>query len=440
MRNILTKLKQNKFWNSVSILTSGTAIAQSIGVFSTPIISRLYTPTEYGQYALLVSISTIIIGIVSLGLNSAIMIPREEEKTHDIFMISFSISIILSTLIYIVALFLAPTIGFIQFEINIYIAMTLIYLFIVLNNSKGIIAIFANKKGMNRLLFNNSLIGAFSSVIISIPLGFLGFTNYGLILASLMGTLVSIVQMIFYIKPFKSIPKFGKIKTLLYEFRKFILYQYPSNFIETLSAQLPTQVLSNNFGNDNLGSYSVNEKLLGLPLRVIGAPINTIYFRTATEYYNENKNIADFTYSLISKIMIISLLPVTLIALWGEEIFRFFLGNNWTTAGTLAKYLIVYYSFMFASSVTSYLRVAIGKQVINFYLSLFRLIIVVSTLYFCFKLAYDLEQTIMLMSFAMSLFYIVDMIINLYLIGNHWIKYIFFTTIYMFFVVFLWLI
>ena len=73
----------------------------------------------------------------------------------------------------------------------------------------------------------------------------------------------------------------------------------------------------------------MNEKILGIPIRIIGAPINTVYFRTASEYYKKGKSLADFTFSLIIKILLIALFPIIVTVIWGEQIFSLILGPNW---------------------------------------------------------------------------------------------------------------
>ncbi len=439
MIKLVKKLKESKFWVSVGVLTSGTAIAQSIGILTTPLVSRIYSPGDYGEYALLLSASTIIIGIVTLGLSSAIMVPKDDEKSKEVFMVVFILSGILASVIYITSNIFANHLTFIKTNMDIHVFLLLLYLSVLVNCIKGYLTILVNKFALNRLLFNNSLIGALSTLIISIPLGILGFTMYGLIIASIIGGILSIVQMLNKVNPFIKSFKFSIIKKVLGEYKKFVIYQYPSNAVETLAAQLPAQFFSTNFGSSNLGGYSMNEKLLGLPLRLIGAPINTIYFRTATEYYNSGKDLSRFTFSLITKIMLLSLVPSILIILWGEYLFAIFLGENWSIAGEIAKYLIVFYVFMFCSTITSYLRVSIGKQSINLLISILRLFIVFITLFIGFYSYNNFYSVMKIYVIGMSIYYIIDMMINFILLKKYAIQYVVISSLYLIITLLLWM-
>lgn len=438
IKAIFYKLKNNIFWRSVVILVSGTALAQLIGVFTTPVVSRLYDPKAFGEYALILSTSTIILNIVILGLSSAVMVPTSDEESSDVFMVAFLTMLILSTVILIIMFLLSPLIHFFKLGINYAVACTLVYAFVIVHSTSGLLKIYINRKRLNRVLFYNSLIGAFATLFITIPLGFLKLGGLGLMAASLVAGIVSISQMIYHANPFNKIPTLRVFKSVFRKYRDFIIYQYPANFIGHFATQVPTQVFSAVFGNANLGSYSMNEKVLGIPSRLIGAPINTVYFRTASEYHREGKSLAEFTFSLVTKIMLIAFLPISITIFWGEQIFIWVLGPHWGEAGQLAGFLIVQYVYMFCTNCTSYCRVAIGKQNVNFVVNIFRLTFIVLSIYLGVHFTGDLFNTMIFFSIGSSLYLILDMAMNFYSLGRYWMKYTVFALIYFFIVIILW--
>ena len=438
IKRLVFRLKSNIFWKSVIVLVSGTALAQIMGVFTTPIVSRLYEPRAFGEYAIIISTSSIILSIVTLGLNSAIMVPKSDDESKEIFTVTFLSILVLSTLIVFVIISISSFIQLIDSGLNYILTWIIIYGFVIINSVKGIMNIYVNRKGLNRVLYYNSLIGALTTLCITIPLGFLNLGSLGLIIATLIGGIASIIQMLYHVNPFKKISTFSIYKNVFNRYKDFILYQYPSNFIENFAIQVPTQAFSAFFGNVNLGAYSMNEKILGIPIRLIGAPINTIYFRTASEYHKQGKNLALFTFSLITKIMIVAFIPIVLTIIWGEEIFSWILGPNWSEAGKLAGYLIVQYVFMFCATCTSYLRVVIGKQRVNLVVSLLRLVIICLSIFAGIFFVGDLFNTILFFTLGSSLFLIIDMAINFYCLGKYYVRYTVFAFIYISLVFILW--
>jgi O-antigen/teichoic acid export membrane protein len=432
----VARFNKNNFWRSVTTLVSGTVLAQFIGLLTTPVVSRLYNTKAYGEYGIIISTATIIISIVTLGLSSAVMIPTNDDECDDVFMVTFITSLILSTFILMISVI--STFKF--FDLGMYNTSfcLLVYIYVVINNLKGLLTVYINRKKLNRVLFYNSLIGALVTLVVTIPLGLLKFGSLGLVMAGIIATVISIIQMIYHVNPFKRLPSMVVFKSVFNKYKDYVLFQYPSNFIGNLAIQLPTQMLSANFGNASLGSYSMCEKLLGIPSRLIGVPINNIYFRTASEYYKEGKNLADFTFSLITKIMLVAFLPIIVIIFWGEPIFAWVLGAGWSKAGKLASILILQYVLMFCQNCTSYCRVAIGKQRVNLVVSLLRLTVVGLSIVIGKYIFGGLLKTIICFSVGSSIYLIIDMAINFYCMKKYWVKYIMFALGYVVIISLLW--
>lgn len=439
LKESIMRIKNSIFWSSVAVLVSGNILAQLIGLFTTPIVSRLYDPEAFGEYFIILSTATIIGNLVTLGLNSAIMAASDDDECDDVFLVSFITSVILSTLILILMIIISPILKIFDSGMEYIYACLLVYAFVILNNLHGLFTIYVNRKRIDKLLFFNSIIGALVTLLITIPLGFLKWGSTGFLIAAIITSIVSIIQMMYKTNPFKRLPSILIFKRVFIKYKDYIFFQYPSNFIGGFVIQLPIQMLSANFGNANLGSYSMNEKVLGLPSRFIGTPINTIYFRTATEYYNEGKDLAGFTFSLISKLMLLALFPIITIILWGEPMFSWVLGSEWGEAGKLASFLIVQYVFMLCQNCTSYCRVAIGKQKTNLLISILRLGVVGFSIFIGIHIFGGLLNTIICLTVGTTIYLIIDMAINFYCMKRFWIKYSVFAFGYFAFICLLWI-
>lgn len=438
IKQTVSNLMKNSFWKSVSILVTGTTLAQLLGVMTTPIVSRLYEPSAFGEYAIIISTASIIQSIVNLGLNSAVMIPKSDEESSEVLITSFFTMSFLASIILIILLVSATFIRFINISMNYVFACLLVFGLIIINNSKALLNIYVNRKGLNRVLFYNSLISALTTLFVSIPLGIMKVGSFGLIIAVYIAGIISIIQMVYHANPFEKVTKLPNFKAIYKKYKKFIIYQYPSNFINNFTLQLPIQILSLKFGNDKMSTYFINEKVLGIPSRFIGVPINTIYFRTASEYYKKGKDLAQFTFSLITKTMLTALLPMLVIIFYGEKIFSWTLGDNWAEAGRLARFLIVQYVFMFCETCTSYCRVAIEKQKLNLIMSIIMVLVVSISLFLGIFIYGDFFSTIVFFTIGSTLYLIIDMTINFYSMGKYCVRYAVFALIYFLVCVLMW--
>ena len=75
---------KSQFARNVITLMMGTTVAQAIPVAISPILTRIYSPEEFGFFALFISISSIFGAIVNGRYEMAIMLPDKEEDAINI--------------------------------------------------------------------------------------------------------------------------------------------------------------------------------------------------------------------------------------------------------------------------------------------------------------------------------------------------------------------
>jgi len=105
IKNKFLNLWKDEFNRNVLTLVSGTAIAQAIPILITPILTRLYTPTDFGALALFTAIVSIV-SVVSCGrYELAIMLPERDEDAINLAAVAFIFNIFIS-LIFLIFIFL----------------------------------------------------------------------------------------------------------------------------------------------------------------------------------------------------------------------------------------------------------------------------------------------------------------------------------------------
>jgi len=72
------------FFTNVLKMVSGNIIAQIFVILLMPILTRLYSPEDFGVFQLFLSISTIITALSCLSYQFAIMLPKDDEDSANI--------------------------------------------------------------------------------------------------------------------------------------------------------------------------------------------------------------------------------------------------------------------------------------------------------------------------------------------------------------------
>lgn len=430
MNSLLKKLRANPFWKSVGTLSAGQIISQCINLFSIPIISRIYSKNAYGDFGIVTSTATIIIGFIGFGIGSAIMAPKDNDESEVIFRAGILLQFILATVLSIGIIILMPWHTFFTTSIPYPVAVIVMYFYILLNVLSSYMNVYVNRLQKNKVLFFNPLIGAMCTLCITLPLGLLKFDSVGLYVASIISLTITNVHMFKHANPIKKMPRIKDIIYVIKKYKDFIRFQYPSNLMGTFTNQLPNQILSSNYGNAVLGDYSMCNKVFNLPFSLIASPIQTVYFRTAAQMFRDGDNLADFTFSLISKLMLIAMVPIVIVMGFGKEIFVFVLGSQWDIAGQLASILALQYLFSFCYSCVTYCRVAIGQQKINLFTSIVQLIVIVISLLVGGIYFKTLIGTITCFAVANTVLGLANIAVNFYCLKKHLLKYVLFSGTY----------
>lgn len=422
---VKNKLKNNSFFSSVFKVGSGQLIAQIISTVTVPILSRIYDETAYGDYGFVLSTATLIMNFSLLGLSSAIMKPEKENEAKKVFTAAFLLNFIICSAVAVVGIAFQKTITLFVVSQNYTTTVLLMWLYMIVFNSSQLQTVYINRCGNYNKLFFNPLIGAISNIIIAVPLGFVGFGLFGFLIASIINYLIICVYLYIGYNPFMPQFRLRDIIAVCRTYKEYIVYQYPANFINNFAIEYPTQFLGRTFSTALLGPYSMCLKVLKMPIRLVAAPVSTVYFRTATELNREGKNLASFTYKFVHKVFVYSIVPVMICDFFAEEIFSFALGRTWATAGGLARILSVQYALLFCSQCVSYCRVAIGKQKANLLYSVLHLLFVWCGCFVGYKLFGNLTGTVLAFSITQSLNYIFDMALNFYYLDRKvMLKYI----------------
>jgi len=412
-------VKNSPFLRSVSVLVSGTFISQFITFITIPIVSRLYNEQAYGEFAIYASTTNIVLGIGALGLSSAIMAPKEMHRSKDVFFTAYVIEVIVFSLFFIAALCFAPFFHFYKISIPYILAIGLCYIYMMIYGFSALLSTYVNRLKLNRILFWNSVITACCIIFITIPLGYFGFGALGFILAGIFGSLASSIQMLTKVNPFHKILRLNEMVSVCKEFKKYIFFQFPSNLMDTISVQLPNQIFSASFGNTALGGYAMSERVLGYPIRLIAAPIGTIYFRHATNYVHDGKliELGRFTYSFINKILLIAFFPLVLFMIFSQKLFGFVLGSKWETAGLIASILAIQYVLKFCEQCITYCLVVLNHQKINFLVSIIKLLIIGASLGIGIIFFNNILDTILCYAIGSSFMLMVNISTDFYYLG-----------------------
>lgn len=406
------KLKSD-FIKNILIVAGGTASAQLINIFASPIITRIYTPEEFGVLTLYMSILSVIAVIGSLRYEWAIPISKDEKSALNLLLLSI---MILSIFVLVLTLVLYKFGDEIFSFLNIHKIYDYQYLLPLGLFFAGLYNIFTqwtlrdkDFKAISKTKFNQS----FWQNATKIGLGFFNIGSVGLIIGTILGQSIGITTLA---RTFRKKIKYNlkKIDFTFIEYCakryvRFPLYSAPSQLLNTLGIYLPVFFLSIIYGPEVLGYYGLANTIVNLPVNLIGMSVADVFYSEAATTGRKNPGkLKKLAIDLLKKLILIGLFPLLVLIFWGPSLFSLVFGSQWREAGVYSQIIsfLVFARFVFTP--ISRVFSVFEKQQLELLLDVFRVLLVSISFTFIYFVNMNVYFALGIYSLVMIIVYLIS--------------------------------
>ncbi len=364
---MINKLKpKSDFSRNVLTLMTGTTIAQAIPIAISPILTRIYTPEDFGVFALYMSIVSIISVVATGRYEMALMLPQDDEDVKSLVKLILILLGFVSFLSFMVVFLFNEQITnlFDNKDISNWLYFLPVSIFLV-----GVYQVYnyllIREKNFKRLAKNKVIFSATNGTT-QLTIGLFLQNSFGLLIGNIFGYIVSI----YFIVKGKIINKYFKfinvpIENVAKEYQNFPKYDVPSVLVNVIANQLPLLALGKYFGLGVLGFYSLMYKVLMIPVSLLSTTVLDVFKQRATEDYNKHGNCKDIFVKTFKKLVLLGILPFAILGIFAPELFAFVFGQDWRVAGEFAQIMTPMIYLKFVVSPLSYTFIIAGKQSLN---------------------------------------------------------------------------
>lgn len=365
-QNIKKYIPKSAFFRNVATLMAGTTIAQAIPIAVSPILTRMYSPEDFGVFSLYMAIVATIAVISTARYELAIILPERDEDALNIVFLSLIIVITISFLTLLgvwvfnkqlVQVIGIPTISKWLYFIPVSVLLTGVY---------QTFSNWFNRKKQYKYLAANKVYQSFSTAITQMGLGTVKVGFSGLFFGGIVGQ--GIVTLLLFWKVWKE--KEGRIGWLsrrrvieqAKRYKEFPCINVLHALVDSVNANGTMFLLAYFFNSSIVGQYSLMMRVLRAPIGLIGGAMTQVFYQQASSLYNQGKDLRQAILRLIIKLGLISALPSTILFFSAPDIFALFFGEKWRVAGEYAKILVPYIFFHFIVSPLTYVPFIVNEQ------------------------------------------------------------------------------
>jgi len=316
-------------------------MAQVIMFAFIPIITRIYSPEEFGLYSLFFSISIAIALISSLNYEQAIVLPESEKDAQAL--VFLSIGILFSVVV------ITTVLSFIFYDLLLKYFQGMEYfiwllpLSVLITGMQQIFDQYSNRKNFYKQMATAKILSSVGTVSTQMSSRYIFGLNglvFGKVFADLLGVIFLYKH---HIKEQTLHLRSMSKKRVIVNARvhdHFPKFQTGTSLMNYLAQYLPIFLFPMLFSPEAAGYYALTFRILMVPTTIMGGSVRSVYYQKASRMFNNNENI----YSLYKKttlgLLKIYIVPFLVIVIFGKEIFTFLFGEQWGMSGEIAQLMV----------------------------------------------------------------------------------------------------
>lgn len=333
----------SEFRRNLITLVSGAGLVQAIPILLAPILARLYSPEDFGLLAMMMATVSTLATLVSGRYELTIMGARNKIELSNLvtlpLLMTGIISIVLGILIMLVHAQIAQLFG------KPALSQWLIWVGLPLLAS-GLIQTYtvylSREKRYKRIvagrIFQNLIAGG-----VSIVAALLGFNTLGLVLGYMSGLSVSA----FYFTRYAAVPLRGvslaRMKTLATKHYQYPLFSAPAALLDAATQSAAVFIIGYFYHANILGYFSQANRLMAVPLVLIGASVSQTFFQHAAEQRRQHAKLTPLLLNTTKKLLLYSAPFFLLFIFIAPAAFEWAFGPGWSVAGDYGRLVAIAY-------------------------------------------------------------------------------------------------
>lgn len=353
-----------RFARDTLTLTVGLVSAQAITFFTSPIVTRIYGPAEFGIFSTFFTQVSTVAAVACLAYETAIVLPERDEDAATLLALCVAITVALSgASLVAVALFgddisralrapaLAPWLWWAPLTLLFMGVYQALNYWCTRTRQFGYVS--GSRIGQSATTVGVQIAG-------SGPAGLIVGTIAGQALAAavLIASAARRVLAAWRADP----PTMTAVRTQAWRYRRFPLYASWGTFMLSGSFQVVPLLLSSFFNPAVAGLYFLVYRLASIPMSFLGSAIGQVLLQRSAERLARGEGLADLVEKAVGKLILVGALPFAGLAIAAPPLFGFVFGEEWAGAGVYLSIMVPLFFLQFLTGPVSMVLIALQRQ------------------------------------------------------------------------------
>lgn len=334
----------SSYWRDVAWQLSGASLAQIVGIAGIPVLTRLYTPTDFAAQSLFLQLVTYATALVTWRFEYFIQLPKSDDDVRALNRLVLSLGCI--AVLACTPLFWAFRKGLAAQVGNSDVAPWLILVPLTAVLFSWAVAAQNNAQRLADFITSgfSELVGKLAYVSAGILGAFMLPGAAGLIITTAIAA-IGKLGFVFLRRPtwarHRQRSDAGAVRHVRRRYGVLATSTVVSHVLSTSAFAIPQVAIARLYGVEVLGQFALVLATVFLPSGLVSAAVGNVYYQRGAKQWAEGHEFESLWRETLYKLVLIGLPAYALVVFFAEFGYPLVFGQQWVLAGEFAAWMAV---------------------------------------------------------------------------------------------------
>ncbi|HVS64176.1 MAG TPA: lipopolysaccharide biosynthesis protein [Thermoanaerobaculia bacterium] len=367
LTGIARSIGQHGFLRSVGVLVGGTVVGQGAILAASPLITRLYTPADYGTLAAFTALLFMLLPVSALRYELAVPLVETEEDAAGVVVLALGVVLGLVAATVLLVWLLRGEVARWTEAPALAPLLWLLPVALALGGAYHVLSHWAIRRRDFTVISRCEMTRPLTKVVTQLGLGLLKAGPAGLVLAEITGRVGGIAPLtrgaLPWLRARLPLVERRSIAALARQHWRFPVLTGGGTLLGAAASHLPALLIAGLFGLQAAGWLALALRLIAMPITFLGNSIGKVYLSRAGPLAGRDGRSLRRLY-LRTGLLLLSCgaIPALALLVAGPPLFGAVFGDAWREAGLYARLLAPMFLGQFVMAPLSNTLDLLGRQ------------------------------------------------------------------------------
>lgn len=394
-------------------LAMGGGAARLISLASVPVLTRLYSPSDYGVLSLFSSLVVLLLPLMTLRYGIAVPLPRRDETAMNLFALAMLLSLASAALFFLLlGIFVDAFIPLLSLQ-DIAQWWWLIVLGAFAASAMDLFGMWAARRRQYQVMARTQVMQTIVGEATKVFLGLSGLRPLGLLVGQLVnqggGAIALAAQFGRDFRRYWGSVSVRNMKRLAVFYADLPLYRLPAQLMLVASIQAPILLSGMFYDADSVGFLGLTIMVISLPVSLLAGSMGRAYYAEAAQMASRPQALYALTRHVLTRMALLGLVPAYILLFFSEPLFAIAFGAQWRLSGEYAAIMSLFFVMQFVSQPIVQVLTVIRKNSYFLLFSSTRLVLVLIAFGIPGRTGLPLSDAVVLYSLLLSVQRLVEL-------------------------------